>query len=81
MGVGRQRTIMDQHLFLLRGTAEPWAKLIARAVSPEGLNKYKFMKEELFAVLTCTLCIYNIMLGLGREAAQRCDYSSRKKRG
>lgn len=38
VGVGRQRTIMDQHLFLLQGTAEPWAKLIARAVSPEGLN-------------------------------------------
>lgn len=38
VGLGRQRTIMDQHLFLLQGTTEPWAKLIARAVSPEGLN-------------------------------------------
>lgn len=25
-------------LFLLQGTTEPWAKLIARAVSLEGLN-------------------------------------------
>ncbi len=35
---GRQRTIMDQHLFSLQGTAEPWAKLIAGPVSLGGLN-------------------------------------------
>lgn len=33
-----KRTIMDQHLFSLQGTAEPWAKLIASPVSLGGLN-------------------------------------------
>lgn len=35
---GRQRTIMDQHLFSLQGTAEPRAKLIASPVSLGELN-------------------------------------------
>lgn len=43
-------------------------------LSPWGdLITYKFMKEELFAVLTYTLCIYNIMLGLGKEGAHWCN--------
>lgn len=37
-GGERQRTIMDQHLFSLQGTAEPWAKLIASPVSLGGFN-------------------------------------------
>lgn len=37
-GKGRQRTFKDQHLFSLRGTIEPLAKLIASPDSLGGLN-------------------------------------------
>lgn len=56
------------------GNSRTLGKIDCQSRLPRGtLITYKFMKEELFAVLTCTLCIYNIMFGLGREAAQWCD--------
>ena len=70
---GRQRTIIDQHLFSLHGTAHPWAPLIAGPDSPLGdLITYKFMKE-LFAVLTVTLRIYNVMPGPRTGQARCCN--------
>lgn len=68
---GRHRTIMPQHLFSLwRMASETWDTIDRQRRLPWGdLITYKFMKEELFAVLTCTLCIYNIMSGPGKEAA------------